>query len=76
MRRLTRKIKAIWGFASVIVAMAGGLTGMAVKSIQSQPAPIEVSADSVLYDAYNRMLTMTEDAEIVFKTITHSRVGT
>ena len=67
MRRLTKNLKAIWGFASVILAMAGGLTGMTVKSIQSQPAPIEISADSVLYDAYNRMLTMTEDVEIVKK---------
>ena len=67
MRRLGKKIKTIWGFASVVAAMGGGLTGMTVKSIQSQPAPIEISADSVVYDAYNRVLTMTEDVEIVKK---------
>mgnify|MGYP003446559527 FL=1 len=67
MRHLGKKIKTIWGFASVVVSMGAGLTGMTVKSIQSQPAPIEISADSVVYDAYNRVLTMTEDVEIVKK---------
>ena len=65
LRKFTKKsLRTFYAFGSVVVTMTSGVAGMTVKSIQSQEKPIVVESDSILFDAENRMITLSEEGKI------------
>lgn len=65
LRKFTKSsLRTFYAFGSVVLTMTGGVAGMTAKSIQGQEKSIAVEADSILFDAENRMITLSEDGKI------------
>lgn len=65
MRKFTLKsLKTFYAFGTVVLGMAGSITGMTIKSINGQEKGVLVAAESILFDAANRMITVNEESEI------------